>query len=308
MNTNLRPRACPICHSARYEQLLNIADHYTGEIYLLGKCCVCGLKYIPLAPTINEIAKYYENSAGSNMRKAPPPFFKYLRDYAFRVEYSGMLKILGNQHTLLELGTGDGALAAYFCERGKKVIASDYYPLSDWHGRADIVYMQVDINHIRPEQISGIQAVVMRHVLEHVHEPLKLLETFADRQVRYLHILVPNVNSIFAGLFKENWAYWDPPRHLQFFDGDTLDSLAQRAGYRRLAVNDHGIDEIIVSLFRKFMLSWHCRDNVLRRDANPENTWWFSLLQPKGALCAVSGALSGFLLKTVLSRLYCLKM
>ncbi len=146
--------------------------------------------------------------------------------------------------------------------------------------------------------------MVMRHVLEHVHEPSTLFRMFAAEDVEYVHILVPNASSPFVQFFGNDWCSWDPPRHLQFFESSTLDAMALSAGYVLVDTTDHGIDEIVVSLFRRRMLQWRYSDHA---NVPLEKQWWFHLYSPKGMLCTVSAAMSSFLVKSVLSRLYRLR-
>ncbi|HEX5083196.1 MAG TPA: class I SAM-dependent methyltransferase [Blastocatellia bacterium] len=58
--------------------------------------------------------------------------------------------------------------------------------------------------------------VVLQHVLEHLADTLRCLRKIADilapggRAV----LIYPNIESLGALMFREDWLHWDPPRHL----------------------------------------------------------------------------------------------
>lgn len=301
ISESLVSRDCPSCGHDKAKPIRSIGDHFTGDTYQVGKCSQCGLQYLIEAPSVHHIGAHYENYAGSNMQTRPLALFAALRDIAFQLEYGKLSESLKGDDRVLELGTGDGALASYFHRKGKNITACDVFDESAWSLK-EIPYVRADINNISPEVLSGVKAVVMRHVLEHVHYPADLMKLFAKSGVEYVHILVPNVGSPFMEWFDEDWCSWDPPRHLQFFESQTLDGLASLAGYRLENVSDHGIDEYIVSLFRRHMLQWHRSGK--HQEADAQDQWWFKLYQPKGLVCTLSAAGTSMFFKSVLSRLY----
>ena len=141
-------------------------------------------------------------------------------------------------------------------------------------------------------------AIVMRHVLEHLHEPSKVLSLFHSAGVPWVLVVVPNVDSPMARWLGEYWWHWDPPRHLLFFNADSLDRLARRCGYRVAKQRTYGIDEIVSSVFRWALI----RTGAVRTDrASAGSTpLWLKLLHPKSPLAALSSAAMSPIANTVL--------
>jgi ubiquinone/menaquinone biosynthesis C-methylase UbiE len=81
-------------------------------------------------------------------------------------------------------------------------------------------------------------AVVMSHLLEHVHDPF----TVMNECFRILRpggrVVVTTPNSAGAGLkqFGAAWRGLEQPRHLQIFTGAALGTLAKRSGFRKVDI------------------------------------------------------------------------
>jgi 2-polyprenyl-3-methyl-5-hydroxy-6-metoxy-1,4-benzoquinol methylase len=80
---------------------------------------------------------------------------------------------------------------------------------------------------------GSVDAIVLCHVLEHVHHPLALLRE-CHRILRpdgTLTILVPNIDGAGHRRFKSAWLGLDPPRHLHLFTACALRQLVLEAGF-----------------------------------------------------------------------------
>jgi 2-polyprenyl-3-methyl-5-hydroxy-6-metoxy-1,4-benzoquinol methylase len=66
-------------------------------------------------------------------------------------------------------------------------------------------------------------AITLWHVLEHVHDVKKYIQTFKKllTDSGKLLIAVPNYTSYDAEKYKEYWAAYDVPRHLYHFTPQT---------------------------------------------------------------------------------------
>lgn len=214
---------------------MELRDHFSHESFELHHCLDCGGIYIKNPPTPERITSYYENVSGQVMHKPPGRLFSRLQRIQFLRDVRPLLKRLRSGSRILDLGAGDGALCQFLYERGYIVQAVDFYPESEW-ARPSIPYRSSNLNGDRIYAGDILcndalpAAVIMRHVLEHLFEPYKVLRLLHDQGVQYVLIVVPNVDSAFAHWFGSNWYYWDPPRHLTFFNQKTLTRLAARAG------------------------------------------------------------------------------
>jgi 2-polyprenyl-3-methyl-5-hydroxy-6-metoxy-1,4-benzoquinol methylase len=76
--------------------------------------------------------------------------------------------------------------------------------------------------------VDTYDAIVMNHVIEHVHHPVELLSE-SRRLLKpggSLIAITPNADSQEHHLFMESWFSLDPPRHLHIFTPRALENLA----------------------------------------------------------------------------------
>jgi SAM-dependent methyltransferase len=277
---------------------MELRDHVSHERFELHRCLDCDGLYIRNPPTPERISSYYENASGRVMHKPPGRLFSMLQRIQFLRDVRPLLKRLSPGSRILDLGAGDGALCRFLAQWGYAVQAVDFYPASEW-GKAEIPYRSADLNGDRlrsDDLLCGGEmpdAIILRHVLEHLFEPYKVLKLFHDHGINHVLIVVPNADSKFARWLGTNWYYWDPPRHLTFFNPKTLARLAARAGYQVREHKTYGIDEIVSSYFRAKMLeggptpSQQGRDRLLKH------------FNPKSPMAAVSSSLAAFTTSTV---------
>jgi len=254
-------------------------------------------------PPPERIGAYYSNLFGELMHGEPNWLFRRLRGIAMARDVAGVLRRLQPQARVLELGAGDGALCRFLASRGYRVEARDLFDSKEWR-LPSIPYRKANLNGgvLAAEDLlcegEMPEAIVMRHVLEHLYEPAKVLILFARAGIPYVLVVVPNVDSPLARWFGEYWAYWDPPRHLTFFNAESLARLARRSGYLVAHQRTYGIDEVVTSAFRWAMI----RTMAARRTQGMSvaEPFWMKLLNPKSPLGALSSAAISPFANTVL--------
>lgn len=135
---------------------------------------------------------------------------------------------------VLDIGCGSGALLEKLRELGWQVEGIDFDPIVVQPALAKGLSVHVGTLQEQRFEDETFDAVVMIHVIEHVHDPIELL-----REVRRilksggkLVMLTPNINSIGHKIYREHWLFLDPPRHLQLFSPTTLSALAKLTGFR----------------------------------------------------------------------------
>lgn len=293
-------RACPLCGSSATTFEADLPDHQSRESFRLERCSDCQGRFINPPPPVEKIGRYYEGLGGAMMHAEENAIFAKLRSFAIARELAPLLRRLPADACIADVGAGDGQVAAFLAKKKYRTRALDTFPESGW-AHPDVPYQQIDMNAPDPALFSPVDAVVMRHVLEHVHEPATVLRTYAKAGVKFLFILVPNAETRLARAFGRWWYYMDPPRHLTFFTGATLAKMAKSCGYRQVEAADHGIDELVTSLYRFRMAAWARRTDESGRRSLP---FWFHLLKPKGIPAALSSVLSAPLASTVLCRVF----
>lgn len=135
---------------------------------------------------------------------------------------------------MLDVGCGDGWRLARLRSLGWEVRGQEMDPKAA--SRAAQTYgVRV---HLGPLDEAGFDegefdAIVMNHVIEHVHDPIRLLA----RCVRLLKkggnliAVTPNAESCGQKRFGSSWRGLEPPRHIYLFSQRTLRQIAARAGF-----------------------------------------------------------------------------
>jgi len=137
---------------------------------------------------------------------------------------------------LLDVGCGSGATLRVMQELGWDAEGIDFDPITVENAKSKC--LNVHLGTLREQQYDddSFDAVVMCHVIEHVHDPLDLVRE-CQRILKpggRLVILTPNVDSWGHRHFRRAWLFLDPPRHLHLFNQATLRSLAAKASLNTL--------------------------------------------------------------------------
>lgn len=286
-------RACPACDRDEPAVLLTTRDHLSLETFTVVRCTACGLLYLGDAPDASRLGAYYDNEMGDGMHQEPGRLFRNLRRIRIDRDLAPLRRLLADDAVVMDFGTGDGSVARRLREQGVRTVAVDMFEPAAWP-HADIPYRSFDpgaafgtdlfLHDGRP-----VDAMVLRHVLEHVLAPRELLAAAHDAGVRTVMLTVPNVDSRLRRPLGAAWSHWDPPRHLTYFTPDTLRATASRAGYDVVRLRTYGIDELVSSLNRVVSISHAEATPGLRRRALGAT---LPLLKAKGPLSALSASAS----------------
>jgi 2-polyprenyl-3-methyl-5-hydroxy-6-metoxy-1,4-benzoquinol methylase len=214
----------------------------------------CGLMWLDPMPLEEDIHEAYQTyyTHGENAQKESQnikPITKVL-SYLFqlflrltpitkeRIALDRMFLVNIKPGKLLEIGCGDGARLGRLSALGWSVEGQEVDPVS-----AAIAAKRGLEIHLGPlEKLSlpaeSYDAIVMNHVIEHVHEPVKLLSE-CRRLLKAKGTLVsvtPNIRSYGHRIFKANWRGLEPPRHVMLHCQESLRLVAQQAGFENPAM------------------------------------------------------------------------
>ncbi len=136
---------------------------------------------------------------------------------------------------LLEVGCGNGQDVVWMRELGWDACGVEPDPEAATEARrrlgVPIITGNLEDGHFEDARFA---AIVMHHVIEHVHDPPALLRE-CSRVLKAggrLAIITPNVESVGHRLFKTAWVSLESPRHLCLFSTRTLRTAVERAGLR----------------------------------------------------------------------------
>ena len=139
---------------------------------------------------------------------------------------------------LLDVGCGDGRLLRALGGSGWQAEGIDFDPVAVERARSEGIAIGLGrLPHLDYPNDS-FEAVVMDHVIEHVHDPIEVLCEIwrVLKRGGRLIATTPNLDSLSHKLFGSSWAHLDPPRHLYLFKLNTLCAVAELAGFERPTV------------------------------------------------------------------------
>lgn len=136
---------------------------------------------------------------------------------------------------ILDLGAGDGRLAAALAHRGHSVTAVE--PVRDVAAAAGAP--TVTVLRSRSEDLDfpegSFDVAMLWHVLEHLSTPAETLGRVRGWLAAggRLVVAVPNLASWQARLGGRRWFHLDPARHVVHFTPAGLEALLERSGYAK---------------------------------------------------------------------------
>lgn len=264
-NGIIRSDACDICRLCGASGSIiyhDLPDRLFGSLgaWNLKRCnnSSCGLVWLDPMPLEEDIHKAYQHYythdlAASTVNHAP--VWKRSINFLMGKIYSSLIGMTPLQRErsaidrmyledlvpgrLLELGCGDGSRLAKFSALGWTVEGQEVDPRS----AANVSSKQRIKVHLGSLETLGLpeksyDAIVMNHVIEHIHDPLKLLVECC-RLLKPGGVCVastPNMNGLGHQFFKSFWIGLDPPRHLLLFSKINLQRLGEHAGFGKCEV------------------------------------------------------------------------
>jgi SAM-dependent methyltransferase len=192
------------------------------------RCDQCGLVRTDQTPSSPAMYVYGE-SADAGARFGPAQRllhrFRHSRARQFTRQRPGRV---------LDVGCGDGSFLiglalqgwdVYGTELSASIAATAKQRLGD--------RVRVEEMERTAHPVASFDLITFWHVLEHLDNPRRALSE-ARRLIKpdgTVLVAVPNIRSLQAQLFKQDWLHLDVPRHRWHFDPRTLADLAQRCDF-----------------------------------------------------------------------------
>jgi len=235
-------RACPFNCPPNDEKVLVGRDrlhNLPGEFTVL-RCRTCGLLRTNPRPTQDSIGFYYPESYSpwksspddKPVSAMPLPFWKRVIK---RVLIGNPIEPIPPlpPGRMLEIGCGSGSYLHAMAQKGWEVegieISSRAGELAKKNGYA----VHVGPLETAPAPKEPYDMIVGWHVLEHVHEPVRVLSRMAGwlKEGGYLVLGLPNAASLDFILFRSRWYALQLPTHLYHFSPKTIGRLLSDTGW-----------------------------------------------------------------------------
>lgn len=239
-------RSCPLHESAETsgasEDLRyfgSVQDKLTGQSFQILRCSSCGVGLTDPYPTEATVRYLYEGRGSVvNFDPIRGTVMDHLKDLSALRDLRWVHR-MGNRPkilSVLDFGTGNGrfSLASKKEFRGCQVDAMDF----DIDPPLALVGVE-GVRYLSHEDFprSGLERydlIPLRHVLEHVHDPIGFLRSMTYRLSAggILYIEVPNLESAYIRHFGSIANAFSVPYHLFNFDANSLETVVRTAGLR----------------------------------------------------------------------------
>lgn len=231
---------CPWCGNQSENSYLKVKDYFlTQEDFEILKCDQCGLLFTTPQPDPNEIGKYYQSdsyySHQQNKTGFIPRVYERVKSVNLKNKASMAISDLKSGN-LLDIGCGVGDFLCQVKKLGWNVMGIE--PSDDAKKIAKERLGFTPLSPLEYDQIpdQSFDVITMWHVLEHVSDlnfQMKELVRLLKPGGRLI-IALPNYKSFDCCYYKEKWAAWDVPRHLNHFSPECIQSIVSTVGFQYL--------------------------------------------------------------------------
>lgn len=207
------------------------------EDFRLYECDHCGLLFTEPRPSPDEIGKYYQSEEYYSHQQNKKGFIPHIYETVKSVNIRRKVKYaIGGMESgnLLDIGCGVGDFLLRVKDSGWKITGIE--PSADAktiaQERLGILPLDPAESHKLPD--NSFEVITLWHVLEHVDD-LRFQTSEIKRLLKpggRLVIALPNFQSFDSQHYKENWAAWDAPRHLNHFSPSVIQSIITSIGMK----------------------------------------------------------------------------
>ena len=224
-------KKCPWCDSEKTQMHLWVKDYFlTGEAFEIHECLKCGLLFTEPRPDSNHIGKYYQSEEYYSHQENKSGFIPKIYESVKKVNLKHKRKLASKGMkvgTMLEIGCGAGDFLHEMEQKGWNCTGIE--PSKEAKA---IAQNRVKANILKPEDLATLKdesfdLITMWHVLEHVDnlkDEVRHLQRLLKKGGR-LVLALPNFKSTDAEYYREYWAAYDVPRHLNHFCRESINNI-----------------------------------------------------------------------------------
>ncbi|UYZ62248.1 class I SAM-dependent methyltransferase [Hymenobacter weizhouensis] len=229
-----RLEKCPVCGKTEFRNKLIVEDKSVSkESFAIQQCTACTFQFTNPRPSAAGIGRYYESEeyvshnsgAGGVINQA----YKVARFFTMRRKVALVNQQAPRKGRLLDYGCGTGHFLAAAKANGWQVAGLEPNPRARQEA-SQRVGQPIGTKGLSEFDSETFDAITLWHVLEHVHELNDTLRQLINllRPDGALLIAVPNVDSLDAQHYRQDWAAYDVPRHLYHFSPRTMTQLLKK--------------------------------------------------------------------------------
>lgn len=244
--------ACPLCGNKNLTTYEQCRDHLvTHEVFLLRHCNNCDVLITTPRPPGQLLHIYYQSQDYVSHSSSGTNFINrlYLISRAFTLKQKLIrLNQFSSKGRLLDVGCGTGNFVNTCKKNGWQVEGVEPSP----EARRLALKITPDILPSIEDlpKDSTYNAITLWHVLEHLTDPNKTIQTLKSKldATGTIFIAVPNYKSYDAQHYRSLWAGYDVPRHLWHFSQTTIKKLCDQNELKLQKILPMKLDSFYVSL------------------------------------------------------------
>jgi 2-polyprenyl-3-methyl-5-hydroxy-6-metoxy-1,4-benzoquinol methylase len=237
-HTQLEDRQCPCGQSGSDELVLEGGDrlHNVPGRFQVVRCRACGLMRTNPRPTPAAIGAYYPEDyapyLSTVIRDAKAHRWRDWARGAFAFNSETIPPTAPG--SMLEIGCASGQFMHVMAQRGWRVAGIESSPSAARAAQAHGYHVHVGPVEDAPAPADPLDLVVGWMVMEHLHEPVRVLDRLWQwtRPGGWLAISVPNCAALEFRVFGDAWFALQLPTHLFHYTPATLTQLLERSGWR----------------------------------------------------------------------------
>ncbi len=226
---------CPACGGASRMPAFTAGDWDDPEWearWNYVRCTTCGSVFADPQPSNAELMHAYGRSYGPY---EPPGALVRLAGPIVMREAKALVAAAPAGSLALDVGCGPGQMLERIRAAGWTGPLRGIEPNPQVaRETSERIGVRVDVAPVEalPSDLPRAGLIVLRHVIEHVREPLAVLKSLADllEPNGVLYVGTPDARALAARAFGPNWHGWDPPRHLVVMPNGATRTLLGRAG------------------------------------------------------------------------------
>ena len=219
---------CPFCESENTRLYLKLKDYFLSqEGFEIYACDGCKLLFTSPRPDKSVIGKYYKSEDYLSHNEHKKGLVPWIYNQVKKVNIRNKYKIAcgdKNKPHILDFGCGVGDFLHFAQQKGCEIMGCD---MSE--DARKFASEKLDKTIVTPEEIfalphSTFDIITMWHVLEHIDD-LSFQTEQLHRLLKdngRLVVAVPNYMSYDAQHYRDKWAAYDVPRHLNHFHEESL--------------------------------------------------------------------------------------
>ena len=248
-------KKCPWCDSDNNHQFLKLKDYFlTQEDFEILECNDCKLLFTTPCPAPDKIGDYYKSEEYLSHNDEKRSLFARIYNIVKNTNIKNKFNIaVGNKQSavrILDIGCGVGDFLNYAKEKGCKITGIE--PNDD---ARKIAEKKLNIKVFSPAELENLpdnsfDIITMWHVLEHVADlktEIHHLQRLLKNDGRLI-LALPNYKSFDAEYYKDKWAAYDVPRHLNHFSRTSIENIFKETKFQLTDIKPLKWDSFYISM------------------------------------------------------------